>query len=160
MPTFETQGKTRAAPARVFAFILDLDRWPLFRGYGPLPGIRRATLADGASFGLGARVRVENTDGSVHHECVTAYDPPRRYAVTMVLVPPAAYVLARIDEEVVLEPTAGEGTVIRRRFTTVPRAWWTAPVAWLFGGFLLARAVARHDEAVGRALDEPEGPGS
>lgn len=154
MPGFTTESETSASPEETFAFICDLTRWPLFRGYGPLPGIVEATV-EGA-VGLGSRIRVRNTDGSVHHEVVHTFEPGRRYAIRMELAPPVSYVMAGIDETVELEPidrgSGRPGTRLRRIFVVTPRSWLTAPVAWLFGGVLLPRAVAAHNAAVAEAL--------
>lgn len=149
MPTFTTGSTVACTPDQAFAFVVDLTRWPLFRGYGPLPGIVEATCE--GPLALGSRVRVRNTDGSVHTEVVAGFEPGRRYAVRMELAPPASRVMASIEEEVEFAPVEG-GTLVRRRFTATPRAWFTTPLAWLFGGLLLRRAVLRHDAAVAAAL--------
>lgn len=149
MPTFRTVSTTPASPEATFAFICDVTRWPLFRGYGPLPAIVEATC-DGP-VGLGARIRVRNSDGSVHHERVTAFEPGRLYCISMELVPPVSRVMSGIDERVELEPVEG-GARVTRTFTSTPAAWYTAPIAWLFGGFLLRRAVEAHNAAVAEAL--------
>lgn len=152
MPWFETHSEVARPPAEAFAFILDTSKWPLFRGYGPLPGIVSAEVEGGGRVELGARVRVTNTDGSVHHEIVEELVPDRRYRVRMELVPPASRVLARIDETVELSPTPA-GTRIRRRFEVTPRSALTAPVAWFVARVLLRRAVLSHDAAVKRELE-------
>lgn len=149
MPSFTTTRQVAAPPETVFAIVLDLGRWPLFRGYGPLPGIAEASLVGPAR--VGARIRVRNTDGSVHHEVIAHLDPPGRYAVHMELAPPVSYVFAALHEDVRLEAVNG-GTRITRTFTWRPHAWWSWPMAALFGGVLLPRAVARHDAAVAATL--------
>ena len=155
MPTFTTSSLNGRSPAETFAFIVDLSRWPMFRGYGPLPGIVEATLEQGP-WGPGARVRVRNTDGSVHHEVVRTWEPVRRYAIVMELVPPASHLMAAIEEEVVLRPEDG-GTRVLRTFRTVPRGWWTAPMVWLLTRFFLRPAVEAHDRAVAAALGSAKG---
>jgi hypothetical protein len=154
MPSFESTFTAARSPAEIFDLICDLSNWPLFRGYGPLPGIAEARLPEGQRVALGARIRVENTDGSVHHEVVTAFEPGRRYAVRMELSPPASYVMASIEETVELESIAG-GTRVARRFVATPRSLLAAPLAWLFGGLLLREAVARHNAAVAASLAAP-----
>ena len=101
-------------------------------------------LLEGGEVRLGSRIRVRNTDGSVHHEVVEAFEPGRRYVIRMELAPPVSYVMAAIHETVELEPADG-GTRMRRTFVVTPRAWFTAPIAWFFGGVLLPRAVERHN---------------
>jgi hypothetical protein len=151
MPGFTTVTENLSTPEETFAFVVTLSNWPTFRGFGPLPGIVSASVPDGTVVGLGARVRVTNTDGSVHHERVTTFDPPRRYAVRMELGPPASRVLASIDEDVELQAVAG-GTRVHRRFVVRPRSWLTSPLAWLVTHAFLRPAVRRHDRAVAAAL--------
>jgi hypothetical protein len=138
----------------VFRFIVTLASWTSFTGYGPLPGIVEATLPPGEEMRLGARVRVRNTDGSVHHEVVTAWEPGARYGVRMELGPPASRLMSGIEEDIKLEPEAG-GTRVTRRFTTHARGWWTWPMVWLVTHLLLKRAVRRHDRAAWAALKTP-----
>jgi hypothetical protein len=157
VPAFVTRSEIPVPPAVVFAHLVDLDSWSSFRGWGPLPGIVSATIAQGSSetgrLALGARVRVENTDGSVHHEIVEEFDPPSRYRVRMELVPPASRILARIDEAIDLE-LFPNGTRVRRSFVVTPRSRWTAPLAWLIARLFLRRAVEVHDRAVAATLRE------
>src|SRR6185503_11093076 len=128
MPFFATEAIIRRPPQEVLDFICDLSQWPLFRGYGPIPGIVEARLPEGERMAVGSRVRVRNTDGSVHHEVVTRLEPGRSFAVRMELSPPASLVLARIEETVDLEPVP-EGTRMVRSFTTTPRSPLVAPLA-------------------------------
>lgn len=146
---FSTESNAPASPEAAFAYICDLSRWPLFTGYGPLPGIVEASVEGEIS--VGSRIRVRNTDGSVHHEVVERFEPARRFALRMELSPPVSYIMASIEEDVELVAIEG-GTRIRRTFRVRPRAWFTAPIAWLFGGVLLPRAVRRHNERVAAAL--------
>jgi hypothetical protein len=153
MPTFVTESTTARSPEETFDFVCDLSKWPLFRGYGPLPGIVEASLPAGEPVALGSRIRVRNTDGTVHHEVVIAFERGRRYAVRMELAPPASYVMRSIEESVDLEPISG-GTRVVRRFATTPRSLLVSPVAWLFGGVLLRKAVEAHNSAVAAALGD------
>lgn len=145
MPCFTTCTQLAASPSAVFDAIVDLSRWSSFRGYGPLPGIVRASLPEGECMREGARVRVENTDGTVHHEVVRVFEPGRRYVVRMEVSPSAARVLRHVDETVELEPTAAGGTEMRRTFEIVPRAWFTTPLCWLVARGPLRRAVDAHN---------------
>lgn len=150
MPSFVTQSQNRRSPAETFAYITTLANWSSFPGHGPLPAIVRATADE--PLRLGTRVRVENSDRSVHHEVVTAFEPERRYSTRMELVPPASYLMKCIDEDVILTPTAS-GTQVTRRFETVPRSWFTAPLVALITFALLRPAVRKHDRAVAAALE-------
>lgn len=150
MPGFTTRTTLALSPDEVFASICDLSRWPDFRGAGPIPGIAEATLPEGERFAVGGRVRVRNTDGSVHHERITAFEPGRRYCVAMELVPPAAYVMETILEDVTLEP-APCGTQMTRRFELKPRLWLTWPLAWVMAHLFLKRAIDQHNASAVRA---------
>ena len=150
MATFTTVSTAPCPPAAAFDFICDLARWPLFRGYGPLPGIAEASLPPGESLRPGVRIRVRNSDGSVHHELVEVFEPGRRYVVRMELAPPPALLMSGIEEAVEIEPAAG-GALIRRRFTLTPRSPLLRPLVALVA-ILLRRAVERHNADVAAAL--------
>lgn len=153
MSGFVTRSIVPRPPEEVFAHLVDLDHWPSFRGWGPLPGIVRAESDDGTRrLVVGARVRVTNTDGSVHLEVVEELVVGRLYRVRMELAAPTATLMARIDERVDLAPTA-DGTLVTRRFDVTPRSRFTAPLAWLVARLFLRQAVRIHDRAVARALE-------
>jgi uncharacterized protein YndB with AHSA1/START domain len=152
VPSFTTRTRVPGSPARVFACIVDLAQWPSFRGSGPVPGIAEATLEEGGSLRTGSRVRVRNTDGSVHHEMVTELVPGRRYAVRMEVAPPASRVLETILEEVDLRAVDG-GTEMVRRFELRPRSSLTWPLAWLVCHAFLRRAVIAHNAALCAVLE-------
>jgi hypothetical protein len=153
MATFVTESSNARSPEETFDFICDLTKWPLFRGWGPIPGIAEASLPAGETLALGARVRVRNTDGSVHHEVVVAFDRGKRFAVRMELGRPASYLMRHIEETVDLEAVPG-GTHVRRRFTTVPRSFLTSPLVRLVGGVFLRKAVVAQDAAMANALGD------
>lgn len=141
---FSTTSETAGTPAQVFAFITDLANWTSFAGWGPLPGIAEAALPAGETMQLGARVAVRNTDGSRHCEVVTRFEPGRAYAVRMELTPPASYLMAGIDELVLLSPLAA-GTRIDRTFSVRPRSVLTYPMVYFSTYVMLRRAVLAHD---------------
>ena len=118
----------------------------------PLPGIVEASLPDGERMGPGARVRVRNTDGSIHHEVVCAFEPGRRYAVRMELSPPASILMDRIEEDVELAETPEGGTRVTRRFVVTPRSLLTAPIAWFIAQCILRKAVEAHNRVVGEEM--------
>ena len=165
MPAFTTVSAHPATPEAVFRYIITLSNWPAFTGWGPLPGIVEASLRDDSGrdlpVGLGARIRVRNTDGSVHHEVVREFSPPSaangqrgRYAIRMELSPPASLLMQHIDEIVEVEPegAGGAGTRMTRRVETVPRIFFTWPMVWLLTHLMLKRAVQRHDQAAAAQL--------
>lgn len=144
MPGFTTVSVVPQSPDVVFAAITDTSCWPLFTGYGPMPGIVHAATADGGPIRLGSVVEVTNTDGSRHQEVVTALEAPRLYSIEMRLPVAARRVLSTVRERVDVEPFAG-GSRITRRFEVEPRSWLTWPVALLITYLLLRPAVARHN---------------
>lgn len=153
MASFQTRTDVATRPGLAFAHIIDLGTWPKFRGFGPVPGIVEAKLVNGTTVGPGSRIRVTNTDGSVHHEVMRAFEVGRHITIQMELTPPASYVMAGIEERVDVE-AHGEGTRITRTFTVRPRWFFTAPIAWLIAHGFLHRAVVRHNEAVRAALEQ------
>lgn len=148
---FRTISQTPAVPDTVFAYIIDLANWSSFAGWGPLPGIVEASLPAGETMRLGARVQVRNTDGSTHHEVVTAFDPGRAYAVRMEPTPPATWLMDRIEEEVELAPVPS-GTRVTRTFRVWPRSALTYPLVWVIAHVMLRRAIHRHDRETGERL--------
>lgn len=153
MPAFVSESDFEGSPEATFDLMVTLENWPTFKGHGPLPGIVRAT-APGGILALGTRVRVENTDRSVHHEQVVAFERGRRFAVRMELSPPASWLMQHIDEEVVLTATA-QGTHMWRRFETAPRFFFTLPLVLLITHLLLKPAVMKHDRLFGEQLRLP-----
>ncbi len=149
---FVSDGHILLPPAEAFDLICDLQQWPLFRGYGPIPAIVAASV-EGGALAVGSRIRVENSDGSVHHERVELFEPGRRYTVVMELSPPVSYLLSGIREEVELSPHGG-GTRFLRRFLVTPRNLVTAPLAWVLTHLFLSPAVERHNAAVNRHIEQ------
>lgn len=150
MPGFTTEGASPVSPAETFAAIVDLSQWSSFKGRGPIPGIMSAVWT-GKTHGPGARVRVENTDGSVHHEVFDEYVTGARLVIRMELGQPAARVLRSIVETVELRASAN-GTRIVRSFDLAPRFWFTWPIAWLMANVFLRRAVEAHNAWLAASL--------
>lgn len=144
MPAFTTVSVVPQPPEVVFEVITSTTWWPLFTGYGPMPGIAHAEPGDGLPMHLGSVVEVTNTDGSRHQEVVTALEVPRLYAIEMRLPASARIVLSTVRERVEIEPYA-DGSRITRRFEVVPRSWLTWPAALLLAQLLLRPAVERHN---------------
>lgn len=123
--------------------ILDLDRWPEFPGYGPLPGIRRAEFEVRTPQIVGTRIRVTNRDGSTHVEEIVAWDLPRTVRLRMGgFSPPLSSLATGIDETWRFEERGPETCVVRE-FAIHPKSRLARPVLWLIAR-LLKRAVDRH----------------
>ena len=115
MPSFEQRVSSPVSAARTFAAITDLSLWNSFKGAGPVPAILRATLVRGP-LGPGAKVRVENSDGSVHHETFVEFVPDKKIHLSMELRPPVSFVMGAMEETLELEdrgPPALFGVVSR-----------------------------------------------
>lgn len=123
--------------------ILDLNRWPEFPGYGPLPGIQRAEFEVRTPDLVGTRIRVTNRDGSTHVEEIVAWDLPRLVRLRMGdFSPPLSRMATGIDETWRFEARASETCVVRE-FAIHPKSRLARPVLWLIAK-LLKRAVDRH----------------
>ena len=85
------ERKIRASPEAVYALSIDARRFPaVFPGFGPIPGLRRITLD--APPAVGVTRKLEDNNGLVLNERITALDPGRRHAYTLSgLHPPLAW---------------------------------------------------------------------
>lgn len=132
-----------AAPESISRQILDIARWPAFRGFGPLPGIRAAELENLPDGIVGGRIRVTNTDGSTHVEEILEWDPERRVRLRLGDFSPPLARLATSFEETWEFVRIGDATLVDRSFTLHPRSSLTRPLLGMIA-LLLRRAVARH----------------
>ena len=86
---FSCEETIAMPPEEIARQILDLARWPDFRGYGVLPGIDSAEFEAKTPDVVGSRIRVTNTDGSGHVEEVVSWEPDRRLVLRMGGLAPA-----------------------------------------------------------------------
>jgi uncharacterized protein YndB with AHSA1/START domain len=128
-----------APPLAVYALSLDAERFPaLFRGFGPIPALRRITPH--APSAVGSTREVESSDGSRLTERITALDPGERHAYTLTgLRPPLAWLARAGHADWRFVPVEG-GTYVTWAYRfelTSPLAW---PLAWpvLQGGMRVA----------------------
>jgi hypothetical protein len=141
--TFSCSESLAIPPEEIARQILELSRWPEFRGYGPLPGIREAEFEARTAEVFGTRIRVTNTDGSVHIEEVVVWEPERRLRLRMGEFSPPLSRLATGFIETWEFERSGEGTRVVRRFELHPKGITTRPLLWLIS-ILLRKAIARH----------------
>jgi hypothetical protein len=135
--------ETRLPAEAFFAKILDVETWPSFRGWGPIPGIRAARFRLRTPEGVGSRIEVENLDGSSHVEEVIEFRPGRGVVLRMSgFSPPLAALATHFVETWTLEPGPG-GTHVTRSFELQARDWRGRLVLPLVA-LLLGRAAARH----------------
>ena len=62
--TFACKKTLPLAPEEIANQILDVEKWPEFQGYGPIPGIKTAEFEIRTANIVGSRIRVTNLDGS------------------------------------------------------------------------------------------------
>jgi hypothetical protein len=141
--TFACEETLALPPERIAGQVLDLSRWPEFRGYGVLPGIRSAEFEARTSEVVGTRIRVTNTDGSTHVEEVVEWEPGRRLRLRMGgFSPPLSRLTTGFVETWEFGPAEG-GTRVVRSFELNAQSGVTRPLLGLIS-ILLRRAVARH----------------
>lgn len=123
--------------------ILDLTKWPDFRGYGPIPGIKSAQFETRTPNVVGSRIRVTNSDGSSHVEEVVAWQPDRRLQLQMGDFSMPLSRLATGFVETWEFERVGHETKAVRSFDLNAKSMLTKPALWLIS-FFMKRAIARH----------------
>ena len=121
--------------AEVFDFASSCEGLPRFIGsFGPIPGIARAEMVNGAAPKAGAERRIQMTDGSVVDEELIAYERPSRHRYRW-LKPPAFpfSLVVRAGEGDWRFAPAGGGTRIDWDYTFE----LTSPLAWPFAAALM-----------------------
>lgn len=143
-PITFTCRETIALPGEEIASgILDVSRWPEFRGYGPLPGIRSAEFEVRTPEVVGSRIRAVNTDGTTHVEEITQWRPEQRVQLRLSEFSPPVSQLATDFVETWDFACHGEATEVSRSLELHPKSAWTKPVLWMVSQ-LLKRAIQRH----------------
>lgn len=141
---FLIRGTIASTPRQVADGILDLNNWPKFTGYGPLPGIRSAEFETRTEGVVGTRITVINTDGSRHVEEILEWDPPRTLRLRL---GEFSAPLCRLAEHFIevwrFEAGPDGGTRVAREFELYPRSAWTRPALQLIRP-LLRGAVRKH----------------
>jgi hypothetical protein len=141
--TFSCEATLADPPEGIAEQILDLDLWPGFEGYGPLPGIKAAEFEARTPEVVGTRIRVTNADGSTHVEEVVEWEPERRLRLRMgEFSPPLSRLATGFDETWEFGLAEG-GTRVVRSFELHPRSVATRPLLWLIS-IPLKKAIARH----------------
>lgn len=137
----------------IAAQILDLQRWPDFKGYGPLPGIKGAVFETRGEGELGTRIRVTNTDGSQHTEEIRVWKPEEELVLEFSgFVPPLSWLARGFTERWIFAPDAAQrgATKVTRSFELRPRFILTWLPLWCIS-LLLRRALARHLQSLREA---------
>lgn len=123
--------------------ILNLEKWPEFRGYAFLPGIRRAEFLKQTPEIVGTRIGVTNADGSNHVEEIVEWNPESRLCLHLQeFSPPVSRIAVRFEETWIFQ--AGDGsTSVTRAFEMYAKSAFTRPML-AFISIFLKRAIARH----------------
>jgi hypothetical protein len=141
--TFVCKATFIAAPENIAQQILDLAKWPEFKGYGPLPGIKTAEFESQTPDVVGTKIRVTNTDGSSHIEEIVEWNPGSRIRLRMrEFSAPLSRLAIEFLETWEFQRTGNE-TRVARLFELRPTSIVTWPVLWMIS-FLLRLAIARN----------------
>ncbi len=141
--TFTCREILSLAPEEIAGQILDVAKWPIFQGYGPLPGIKSAEFETQTAHIGGSRIRVTNLDGSTHTEEIVEWHPERRVVLQMGDFSKPLSSMASHFIEVWDFERDGNETKVVRSFEMHPRSMRTKLVLWVIS-FFLKGAIARH----------------
>ena len=75
---FSVQARTSMQPSEIIEAFFNVDSWSDFAGWGPIPGIREASIVEQTEARVGTTFAVTNSDGSTHRERVIEFVPNRR----------------------------------------------------------------------------------
>ena len=141
--TFACQETLSLAPKDIAEQILDVTKWPNFRGYGPIPGIKSAEFETRTPSVVASRILVTNLDGSSHVEEIVEWQPDRRLRLQMGNFSKPLSGLATGFVETWEFERVGNETKVTRSFEMNAKSALAKPVLWLIS-FFLKRAIARH----------------
>src|SRR5262245_25332248 len=141
--TFSCEQTLPFQPEDIARQILDLSKWPEFRGYGPIPGIAAANFEVQTAGIVGSRIRVTNLDGSSHVEEIVEWQPDRRVRLRMHDFSPPLCRLANDFEETWEFSRADRDTRVVRSFRLFAKSAFAKLVLWGLSLFLKA-AIAKH----------------
>jgi len=130
-------------PEDIAQQILDVTKWPTFRGYGPIPGIKSAEFEARTLIVVGSRIRVTNLDGSFHVEEIVEWQPNRRLQLRMGNFSKPLSGLATGFLEMWEFERVGNETKVIRSFELTAKSMRTKPLLW-FISFFLKQAIGRH----------------
>lgn len=151
--TFACHETLPLAPEEIDQQILDVAKWPDFRGYGPIPGIKSAEFETRTPNVVGTRIRVTNLDESSHVEEIVEWQPDRRLQLQMGNFSKPLSRLATSFVETWEFERVGNETKAIRSFELNAKSMLTKPVLWLIS-FFLKRAIARHLTEIKHAAKE------
>jgi len=146
------QCLVRASADAVFALALDAERFPaLFRGCGPIPGIRRITHHSPAA--VGATRTLDNEDNTQLREVITVLDVPNRHAYTLTgMRAPFAW-LVRAGHADWTFNANDDGAAVSWSYRFELTSAWAWPVAAPLLGIFMRGAMRRCLAALAAALE-------
>ncbi len=154
---FQVRATLPQSPQQIADAILDLDQWPAFKGWGPMPGIRSATFERRTDNIVGTRISVTNTDNSTHTEELTIWDPPRTLALRLDGFPsPLSRLATHFDETWRFGPVGtGEPTHAVRTFELHPTSRLTRPLLYPIAAMLRGAIRAQHRQLIAKGGSPP-----
>ena len=141
--TFTCKETLLLAPEDIARQILDLTKWPDFRGYGPIPGIKVAEFEVQTPGIVGSRIRVTNQDGSSHVEEIVEWKPDHRLRLEMKEFSAPLSRLATGFEETWEFKRTGKETHVTRSFRLHAKSVLARLLLWVIS-FFLKWAIVRH----------------
>lgn len=141
--TFSCRGTFSSDAGALCRQIADVNRWPDFDGWEPLPGIREAHDERRTETVAGSVIRVTNRDGTRHRETIVEWRDGCGATLRLDdFAPPLAWFADHFVETWELQEASGT-TRAERHFALYPRnrvgSLALRGVAWL-----LRQAVSRH----------------
>ncbi|MEL6253031.1 MAG: hypothetical protein AAFR87_13535 [Bacteroidota bacterium] len=136
-------------PDAISGQIADIEKWKDFKGHGFLPGIADAYFDPKTSDMVGSKIRVKNTDGSLHIEEILIWEADAEILMRLhEFSPPLNRIASHFMEHWHLERVAG-GTMVERAFELYPKSIFTQPFLWIISLFF-RKAIDKHlDEMAG-----------
>ena len=116
-------GHSPRPPRELCVELLELERWPEFKGYAFLPGVESARFEIKTPQILGSRIQVRNTDGSSHVEEIIEWDVDNKVAIRFQeFDPPLQHLASHFIETWNFEDST-HGTQITRTMSMYPKGW-------------------------------------
>ena len=143
MRTFSATCDIAASPARVWAVLIDVERWPEWTA-----SMTRVDRLDRGPLGVGSHVRVKQPKLAAAHFEITSWVPEQ--AFDWITKSPGVTAVARH----VIEPASGG---VRVTLSVEFSGWLAGLVVWWFGE-LTSRYVAMEADGLKRRCEEPEAP--
>jgi hypothetical protein len=125
--------------AIAFAHVVPIDLASIFTGYGLLPAAIGTQAQTGDWDAIGQTRTVQLADGSHAQECLTQYREPNYFAyVVSDFSGAVGFLVASATGEWWFE--SGNETIdltlIRWKYTFIPKFWFAVPILWIVNKFL------------------------